>query len=450
MEHYNNKKVCIIGCTNIGKSSIFNRIIGKKIAITYDREGVTVDCREEKASIGECNLTIVDTPGFDECHESSDQTLQDSINETIKIQISESDAIIHVLDANNGHNHHDKVWAGRYQKDGIKTLVVANKIDICQGINESCYRIGGCEVIGASAKTGEGIKKIKQWIKSIFEGNENNNEKNASEKDQEIEFCIVGKPNSGKSTLINKLCKREISQTCQDAGTTTDTVRSMCGYRGRMYTVYDTAGMRKKTKVRDTVEQYSTYQTLETIKNVKGTVVHMIDGTVGISDQDLKIIETIKLNRKKHVIVVNKWDKLNDEQKKSYKRNIENLTHNNKHIPIIFMSAYYGKNIRQLMSVIDTMNRQNEIPPMSFLTKNVETITKIHPPPLVNGKQVKIRVAYPNHKKTMCIVIQGKRVSKISKSYKNYIKNSLQKTLNIKGIELNIVYKEDENPYKSR
>ena len=176
----------------------------------------------------------------------------------------------------------------------------------------------------------------------------------------------------------------------------------------------------------------------------------MIDGTVGISDQDLKIIETIKLNRKKHVIVVNKWDKLNDEQKKSYKRNIENLTHNNKHIPIIFMSAYYGKNIRQLMSVIDTMNRQNEIPPMSFLTKNVETITKIHPPPLVNGKQVKIRVAYPNHKKTMCIVIQGKRVSKISKSYKNYIKNSLQKTLNIKGIELNIVYKEDENPYTSR
>ncbi|MEC8882777.1 MAG: ribosome biogenesis GTPase Der [Pseudomonadota bacterium] len=449
MERYSYRKVCIIGCTNIGKSSIFNRLIGKKIAITYDREGVTVDCREESASINEYHLTVVDTPGFDECHESSDHTLQDKINETIKIQISESDAIIHIIDASNGHNIHDKIWAERYQKANKKTLIVANKIDISQGINESCYRIGNSEVVGASAKTGEGIKKIKQWIESIFKSTEKTEKSDNLENDQSIQFCIVGKPNSGKSTLINKLCKKNISQTCQDAGTTTDTVKSKCMYRDKIFTIYDTAGMRKKTKVKDTVEQYSTYQTLETIKNVKGTVVHMIDGTIGISDQDLKIIETIKLNRKKHIIVVNKWDKLNNEQKKLYKKNIEHLTHNNRHIPIIFMSAYYGKNLSQLMNMISRMSRQDKIPPMSFLTKNIETITRMHPPPLVNGKQVKIRVAYPNHKKAMCIIIQGKRVSKINKSYKSYIKNSMQKSLNIIGIELDIVYKEDANPYTS-
>lgn len=448
MEPSDSIKICIIGCTNIGKSSIFNRLIGKKIAITYDREGVTVDCREEGTNISGLNLTIADTPGFDECHESSDHTLQDKINQTIRTQISESKAVIHIIDARNGHNHHDKIWAMGYQKEKKTALIVANKIDTAQGINESCYRIGNDEVVAASAKTGEGIKNIKHWIESTFKNTKRNHIEESTRGEQSIQFCIVGKPNSGKSTLINKLCNKHISQTCQDAGTTTDTVRSKCKYKDRVFTIYDTAGMRRKTKIKDTVEQYSTHQTLETIKNVKGTVVHMIDGTVGISDQDLKIIETIKLNRKKHIMVVNKWDKLNHEQKKSYKKNIEHLTHNNKHIPIVFISAYYGKNLSKLMNMIKTMSKQDTIPPMSFLTKIIETITRVHPPPLVNGKQVKIRVAYPNHKKTMCIVIQGKRVSNINKSYKSYIKNSMQKSLKIMGIELDIIYKEDSNPYK--
>ena len=449
------KKITIVGCTNLGKSSVFNLLLGKKIAITHDREGVTVDCRQEDLSYYGHEVSIIDTPGFDECHESSDSTLQEQINVKILEQIDKSDIILHVIDSRNGHNEQDRKWSRLYKSRKKRAIILANKIDITQDISADIYKLNDSEVIGISAKTGQGSKIMRtsldnllSMIESKSTGDDSDREKKTFDKnDEEYEFCIIGKPNSGKSTLINALTKETTSQISKDAGTTTDTVKSKYTSGKHIFTVYDTAGIRKKAKIIDTVERYSANQTIETIKHSNGVIVHMIDGTVGISDQDLKIIDTIKNMRKRHIIVINKWDKLNSDQKKTYRENIETITRNNRHIPVIFMSAYFDKNHKKLVNIILKAQKKTQLPPMSFLTKTIEGIVSAAPPPMVNGKQVKIRVAYPSKNKEFTITIQGKRVSKLTNSYKRYIKNSLEKSLSQVGLELEVIYKEDKNPY---
>lgn len=449
MGYDRNKKAVIIGCTNIGKSSLFNRLIGKKTAITHDSEGVTVDCRQELMTIEGEVVTLVDTPGFDECARLSIQELQAQINRAIEQQIESATVVLHVLNAQCGHNGHDKLWAQRVHKLGKPCIILANKIDLGPHIADNAYRLSGDEVIPVSAVSGEGLRAVREWIGQVDFDTES--ELGGDEDKQgvpdTVEISIIGKPNAGKSTLINKLCRRAISQTSEHAGTTTDTVRGGFSYRGVNYDVYDTAGMRRKSRIKETVEQYSHHQSMETIRKTKGLVVHMVDGTQGISDQDLKIIETIKREGKRHILVVNKWDKLTGEQKRLYQKNIDRLLHNNRHIPILFMSAFYDKQQGELKRMIKKIGTQISLPPMSYLTRVVSNITESHQPPLVNGKPVTLRVAYPNSDRSCSITIQGKRVTALSKTYKKYILNTLTKILNIEGIELEVLYKEDNNPY---
>lgn len=445
-------QLCIIGCANKGKSTLFNLLVGKKVAITHNSPGVTVDCRYQETLINGEPMVIADTPGFDECRQLNKNKI-DQINQQIENCILESDLIIHIIDAGTGYNHHDKRWAKYYLKQNKTALIAVNMIDKTNGeINTSTYQFSNSDILPISAKTKQGIHALKstihEKISHLYRSNTDQQDQQ-DQQDRPTTICIVGKPNAGKSTLSNKLTGKKISVVAKEAGTTTDTVSSTFKYKNKTYSLLDTAGLRKKSKIRDEVERFSSNQSIESIMKKNTIIIHMIDATQGVSDQDFRMVSVIERARNKHIIVINKWDKLSSDQKNIYKKNMTKIAKHRSYIPILFMSALENKTFSSLFKTLDRLSRQREIPPMSYLTKIVSQITHEHRPPLIQNKEIKIRVCYPTPNRFMSVTIQGKRITKIPASYKKYIENAMQKALNITGIRLEIVFKEDLNPYQT-
>lgn len=445
-------RCCIIGCTNIGKSSLFNKLCKYNHAITYDRTGVTVDIRTESVQINDTRVEVIDTPGFDECHESSDGKLQAQINTRILKAIKNSDIIIHVLRAANGMNNDDQDWHQQIIKLNKPLIVVANRCDEATCIHESCYQMANDEPISTNAKSGEGITALRDNITTLSAQIEDTKpmESSSVENDEHIHsIAIVGKPNAGKSTLMNKLCGEGTSIVSRDAGTTVDTVKNHWLYRESTYQVLDTAGLRKKAQIKDGVEIEAVGQSLNSI-TTRGTVIlHMIDATIGVSDQDMRITELVRRKRNKQIMIINKWDKLSSELKTTYRKNIANITRNHPYIPVVMLSAKQDRSFKKLMECIRKVCHQKPVLSTAFLTRNVAEISAKHPPPLIHGKAIKIRLCHAQGNDSYRVAIQGKRLKQLPDSYIKYLSNQLTKQLNLTGIDVEIRIKEDDNPYVS-
>ena len=440
-----NNKIVIIGCTNKGKSSLFNKIVGRNIAIVYDRDGVTVDCRKENVEINGFDATIVDTPGFDECHLSENGKIQKLINKQIEKAIRQSDIVIHVIDAGIGYNNDDSDWVKRCQEQKKKIIVVANKTDLYTGINENCYRMSNDDVVLTSVKRNDGIGMLKATICEYL--TDKGQKEQDYEDNSEVEICIIGKPNAGKSTLMNRICRENHSIISRDAGTTCDTITHRIKLDDMWLKISDTAGLRKRSQITDEVEKEAVSQSINAISQ-HGIALLVIDAEIGVSDQDVRLIELVRRRRRKQVIIINKWDKLDEDKKAIYRKNSEKISRNHAYIPTVFMSAKEDRQIKKLIRIIDKVNQKRSLPPMSYLTKSIQTFVEKHPAPHVNGRPIKIRVCYPNQKKFMSVTVQGKRVSELPLSYKKYLKNSLQELLEISGIDIEIIFKNDANPYE--
>ena len=447
-------RICIIGCANLGKSTLFNALVGRKTAITHDTPGVTVDCREQKTTWDEQHIAVIDTPGFDECLLGKNVQME-QINRQIRNAIMRSDVVLHVIDANTGTNHFDVTWSQFCLSRNKAQIVVANKIDITGIIDPSCYQLSGSELVPISAKYRDHLQKLKQAIlqkerlspnelpaEERFETIESNIEQ------RPLEVCLIGKPNAGKSTLINRLCHRSVAVVSAQAGTTTDANQYTFKHKGQNISIYDTAGLRRKGRVLNTIEKYSAHQCIQTMQSRHTDIaIVVIDATEGVSDQDYRILELIEKARKQCVMLINKWDKLNSEQKALYRKHMSGLTNHRAYIPVFFASAEKDRHFNKLLNTLTKLPEHRNIPPTSYLTKLIEHLTSTHRPPLIQNKEVKIRLAFPNEKRMASMTIQGKRVSKIPKSYMRYLQNQCQTRLNIEGISLEIIAQDDHNPY---
>ena len=290
-----NNKIVIIGCTNKGKSSLFNKIVGRNIAIVYDRDGVTVDCRKENVEINGFDATIVDTPGFDECHLSENGKIQKLINKQIEKAIRQSDIVIHVIDAGIGYNNDDSDWVKRCQEQKKKIIVVANKTDLYTGINENCYRMSNDDVVLTSVKRNDGIGMLKATICEYL--TDKGQKEQDYEDNSEVEICIIGKPNAGKSTLMNRICRENHSIISRDAGTTCDTITHRIKLDGMWLKISDTAGLRKRSQITDEVEKEAVSQSINAISQ-HGIALLVIDAEIGVSDQDVRLIELVRRRRR--------------------------------------------------------------------------------------------------------------------------------------------------------
>ncbi len=429
--------VAIVGRPNVGKSQLFNRLIGERKAIVDDMEGVTRDRVYGKSDWNGKEFTVVDTGGY--VH-GSDDVFEKEIREQVQMAIDDADVILFVTDVTTGVTPLDREVADMLRKTEKPVLLVVNKVDNTQRQDDiwDFYELGWDEVFPVSAINGSGTGELLDAV--VEKLPEENKEE---EQDDTPVFAVVGRPNVGKSTFINTLFGEKRNVVSDIAGTTRDTVKWLYNKFGRKFYIVDTAGMRRKKNVKDDVEYYSVLRSIKAIENAD-VVLLMLDATKGMESQDLNIFEIAKKNNKGIVILVNKWDLVEKDTHtvKEYTEAIKERIAPFTDVPIVFISA---KDKKRILKAIDEAlhvaeNRKRRIK-TSELNEVLLPIIKQNPPPAVKGKYVKIKYVtqLPSHSPKFAFFANLPQY--IKEPYKRFLENQIRKHWDFTGVPIEIYFR---------
>lgn len=430
--------IALIGQPNVGKSSLFNLLVGKRSAIVSAEAGVTRDRQFSKVILNEVPFWLVDTAGL----AKENDKLSNAMYEQSKLAASQADLVLLMTDGNEQCTHLDVDLARYLQKQKIPTLLVINKSDLSDEQNQVTYkRLGLNDEHLISCKTKQGIIDLQD---SILANIPHITEEPLPDKPM---VTIVGKPNAGKSTLSNHYAKEDRCIVSNIPGTTRDAIAIELEHRGEEYTLVDTAGMRRRAKIDEEIEQYATSTTLRAIDSAH-TVIHLIDATDLIARQDFRIIHLCLDMGKAVIIGINKIDCLNKETRLHFKRDIEIALQHLRNVPIIEVSATQGRNTHQLMKLaIDMAKGMKKTFSTALLTRILEKLVKQTPPPTRLGRPIHLRMAHTSRQHPLQITIKGKRTSYLPKSYKRYLANGFLRALNLTGRQIQLKLESDHNPY---
>ncbi|MBQ8425369.1 MAG: ribosome biogenesis GTPase Der, partial [Clostridia bacterium] len=378
--------VAIVGRPNVGKSTLFNRIVGQRISIVNDEPGVTRDRIFSRATWLDNNFTLVDTGGLD--FEKED-IISVNIVSQAKLAIDTADVILFVIDGKSGLTSGDEDVISVLRKSNKNIILVVNKVDnYDENLEYEYYSLGLGKPFLVSSIHGKGVGDLLDEIISYFP-----KEALSKESDETVKLAIVGKPNAGKSSLINRLVGEERVIVSNIAGTTRDAVDIPFKYNGKKYSLIDTAGMRRKSKIEDeTVERYSIIRTLNSIRNAD-VVVLVIDSSEEISDQDLKIASFIDEENKPFVIVMNKWDLIDKDTNTmdKFKAKLDAEFSFVSYYKSVYLSALTGKRTEKLMQAVEqVIENTNRRVTANTLNDLLQDAYLINPPPFKNGKKLKI------------------------------------------------------------
>ncbi len=430
--------VAIVGRPNVGKSQLFNRLIGERKAIVDDREGVTRDRVYGKTDWNGKEFTVVDTGGY---VEGSDDVFEKEIREQVQMAIDDADVILFVVDATTGITPLDREVAGMLRKTKKPVLLVVNKVDNAMKQENvwEFYELGLDEVFPVSAINGSGTGDLLDAVVEKLPG-----DKKEEEKDDETPvFAVVGRPNTGKSTFINTLFGEKRNVVADIPGTTRDTVKWKYNKYGREFYIVDTAGMRRKKNVKDDVEYYSVLRSIKAIENAD-VVLLMLDATRGMESQDLNIFEIAKKNNKGIVILVNKWDLVEKDTHtaKEYTEYIKEKIAPFTDVPIVFISA---KDKKRILKAIDEAlhvyeNRKRKIK-TSELNQVLLPIIKDNPPPATKGKYIKIKyiTQLPTHSPKFAFFANLPQY--IKEPYKRFLENQIRSHWDFTGVPIEIYFR---------
>jgi GTP-binding protein len=430
--------VAIVGRPNVGKSTLFNRLVGHRKAIVNETAGVTRDRIYGKSDWNGVEFSIVDTGGW---ITNSEDVFEDEIRKQVTLAIEEADSIIFLVDVTTGVTDLDADVANILRKSKKRVLLVVNKVDTNQKIQDSYefYSLGLGELFCISSMNGSGTGEVlDELVKNLS-------------KDEIIEdepdvpkITIVGRPNVGKSSLINALVGEERNIVHHVAGTTRDSVHTRYNKFGHDFIMVDTAGLRKKGKVTEDLEFYSVLRSIRAIEN-SDVCILMIDATVGIEAQDLHILNLITRNRKGVVIVVNKWDLVEKDHKTTieYTKMIHERLAPFIDIPIIFTSTITKQRILKVLEEAMQVNenRRQKIS-TSKLNEFSQEITEAYPPPAYKGKFIKIKYAtqLPTYSPTFAFFCNLPQY--IREPYKRYVENKLRERYNLTGVPIQIFFRQ--------
>jgi GTP-binding protein len=436
-------KVAIVGKPNVGKSTLFNKLCGKRIAIVDDMPGVTRDRKEFNARLGDLEFKLCDTAGW----ERTKSSLQQEMAKQGKLAIDDADLILFMLDAKNGITYEDLDFAKELRRCDKPILVLANKSEGEKSANESdIYALGIGEPVYISAAHKLGFEDLYQWLSQ----NKPQNSTVEDEQQADIKICLAGRPNVGKSTLFNKLLGFERTVVSDVAGTTRDTITHYLDYQDKQIELIDTAGLRKRAKIKERVEDFSSGESITAIRRAN-VVVLVVDASQPLEKQDLSIASIAINEGKAVVLVINKCDLIKD--KKYLREEIEYLIANNLFdlhgLPMIFTTAIHGRGIDSIMSeVVSTHARWNRKLSTGELNKWLKEATESHIPPLAqNGRRIRLKYITQTKQKPPTFTVFANIPEDLPDSYRRYLVNDMRNSLQLEGLPLRVNFKKNENPY---
>ena len=442
--------VTILGRPNVGKSTLFNRLVGRKIALVDDQPGVTRDRREGEASIGDLRFRIYDTAGLDDAKK---ETLEARMSEQSVTAVQEADLVLFVIDARVGITPIDRMFAEKVRKFGKPVRLVANKAEARMaeaGVLES-YSLGFGEPIAISAEHGEGIEGIYDAVEPLMP-----KVAPAAETEFEIEdetrplrLAIIGQPNAGKSTLVNTMLGEERMLTGPEAGITRDAISTDWQWAGRDIKLWDTAGIRRKSRVTGKIEKLAVSDALRAIRFADCVVV-LIDASMVIERQDLALSDLVATEGRAVVLALSKWDLVEDKQKTlaEVHSKLEDVLPEIRGVPVVTLSSKQERGIDKMMkAVFEAVERWSLRITTNQLNKWLEAVIAKNPPPAPSGRRIKIRYATQASTRPPTFAVFGNQLSKMPDSYTRYLMNNLRKDFDLAGVPIRFSFRGGKNPF---
>lgn len=436
--------IALVGRPNVGKSTLFNQLTKSRDALVADLPGLTRDRKYGDARIDDKSFIVIDTGGIGEGEEGIDAYMA----EQSRLAIQEASIVLFLVDARVGLTGADQEIAAELRGLNKRVHVVVNKID---GVHEEAamadfHRLGMGELFGIAASHGRGITAMMQEVLADCPPDA----EEAPVSETGIKIAIVGRPNVGKSTLVNRLLGEERVVVFDMPGTTRDSIYIPFERRDRKYTLIDTAGVRRRGRVDEGVEKFSVIKTLQAIKDAH-VVILVLDAREGIVDQDLHMLGFVLQSGRALVLAINKWDGMSDYDREQVRRDIDRRLDFIPWARVHLISAKHGTAVGDLYPSVEKAYASATIRvATNRLTQILADAVEQHQPPLVGGRRIKLRYAHMGGQNPPVVVIHGNQTASVLNAYKRYLENIYRKVLRIEGTPIQIEFKTGENPYKER
>ena len=436
--------IALVGRPNVGKSTLFNQLTRSRDALVADLPGLTRDRKYGDARIEDKSFIVIDTGGIGE----GEQGIDAYMAEQSRLAIHEADIVLFLVDARAGLTAADQDIATELRTLSKRVHLVVNKID---GVHEDAamaefHQLGFGELFGIAASHGRGISQMMGEVLVDYPPDE----EGAPETETGIKIAIVGRPNVGKSTLVNRLLGEERVVVYDMPGTTRDSIYIPYERRGKRFTLIDTAGVRRRGRVDEGVEKFSVIKTLQAIKDAH-VVVLVFDARESIVDQDLHLLGFVIQSGRALVVAINKWDGMSDYDRDLVKKDIERRLDFIPWARVHLISARHGTGVGDLYPSIEKAHASAGIKvPTNRLTQILQDAVEQHQPPLVGGRRIKLRYAHMGGQNPPLVVIHGNQTESVPGAYKRYLENVFRKVLRIEGTPIAIEFKTGDNPFKEQ
>jgi GTP-binding protein len=441
--------IAIVGRPNVGKSTLFNRLVGKRLALVDDRPGVTRDRREGDAKLIGLEFRVIDTAGFED---EDPDSLPGRMRKQTEAAVRDADAALFLIDAREGLTPLDEEIGRWLRAESTPVIVVANKVEGRSGESGTleAYRLGLGDPVALSAEHGEGVADLFEALRPHVEREEGTAaEGTVSGEEGPLHIAIVGRPNAGKSTLVNRMIGEDRMITGPEAGITRDSISLDWEWDGRPVRLVDTAGLRKRAKIEDKLERLSAADTRRAIDYAE-VVVLLLDATRGLEAQDLKIAAQVIEEGRALVIALNKWDVAENASalfngvKSALGEGLAQL----RDVPLLTVSAKTGKGIDTVLKVgFEQREMWGRRVPTGELNRWFERATEANPPPAPKGQRIKLRYITQVKSRPPSFVVFGNRTDELPESYRRYLLNALRRDLGLGPVPIRLEFRGRTNPF---
>ena len=462
--------LAIVGRPNVGKSTLFNRLVGKRLALVDDQPGVTRDLREGEARLGHLRFTVVDTAGLED---ATDDSLPARMRRLTERAVAAADACLFVIDARAGVTPVDQTFAGILRKANAHVILAANKAEgraADAGILDA-WSLGLGEPIPLSAEHGEGMAELAATLAPLIDAHDaaavaasseapetdvdlDEDDEGAPTQARPLQVAVVGRPNAGKSTLVNQLLGEDRLLTGPEAGITRDAISVRLDWDGVPVRLFDTAGMRRKAKVQEKLEKLSVADGLRAVRFAEVVVV-LLDAAIPFESQDLRIADLAEREGRAVVVAVNKWDLETDRQSRlaELKEAFDRLLPQLRGAPLVTVSARTGQGLDRLRAaVLKAHEVWNRRVPTAALNRWLADMVEAHPPPAPGGRRIKLRYATQAKTRPPGFVVMASHADKLPEAYARYLVNGLRADFDMPGTPIRLTFRSqsDQNPFKGR